>query len=219
MAKTATSPQTSNEWQGAFAALNNVYKQISKNPAPALFFVAVYTVISITSLVIQGKTSYTDKGYVAYGDMIMLLFLLPLTVYGLAVADRKEMTVSEFMQLDIKKIFYLILVSILLGLILVGSFLLLIVPIIWTLAWFIMAVYPVVDKGMDPAQALKESKRLSKDHKKKVWGVVGVSILIEVGAAILTTVPYIGVAAAAFASVLTTALLAELYRWLQLQKS
>lgn len=207
----------SKTWQGAFSAFDASFKQIKANPNPALLFVGVYTVVSIISLIIQGKSSYSEKDYVAYADILVLFFVLPLTVYALALADKKKLSVSEFMQLDIKKLILIIATSLFTTLVIILSFLALIVPIIWVAAWFALVVFPVAEKGMTPIQAMKESKRLTQAHKGKVWGVIGVMFLVSIALGIIGTLPYIGVAAVAFSSVWTTAAMANLYRWLQTQ--
>lgn len=207
----------STTWKGPVEAFRATYQQIQKNPQPALVFVGLYTAASIISLIIQGKSSYSEKDYISYADILMLYFIYPVTVYSLALADKKFMSVNDFLQINLKKWVFLIGTSLLSALIFIGSALLLVIPLIWTLAWFAMALYVVVDKDMTPIEALKESKRLSENQKKKVWQLIGVSILVSIAAAIVAVVPYIGIAAVSFASLLTTATAARLYRWLQTQ--
>ncbi len=207
----------SKEWPGAFAVFDTSFKQITANLRPVLLFVGVYTVLSIISLSIQGKSSYGEKGYVSYADALFILFVLPVTTYALAAADKKKLSVSEFMQIDFRKLVMLLATSLLASIAILLSALALIVPVIWTAAWFAVVVFPVAEKGMTPVKALKESKRLTQDHKRIVWGVIGVMVLVSVLMAIIGSIPYIGAGAIAFSSVWTTVATAHLYRWLQKQ--
>lgn len=207
----------SKEWMGAFEAFSRSFDNVIKNPKPALFFVGVYALFNIVSMLIQGVSTYSNNDYVPYADALMLVFVLPLTMYGLALADGKKLTVSEFMEINLKKLLFIILASLLLVLIVAGSLLLLILPAVWTIAWFAVATYIVVDKDMSPIDALKESKRISQRHKGKVWGIIGVSLLVSLAGAVLATIPYVGVIAVGFASLLSTVAAASLYRWLQIQ--
>lgn len=205
------------EWEGAFTAYKQTYRQITENPQPTVLFVAIYTALTVVSLVLQGKTSYLDTDYTPYADVIVALFALSITAYGLAIADKKSMDIRQFTNVSIVRLAILWVASLLAGLIMFGSALLLLVPLIWTVAWFALCAYPVADSGKGPIEALKESKRLSQDHKSKVWGVIGVSILISVVASILAFIPFVGIAAIAFTIPLTAGAFAHLYRWLQAQ--
>lgn len=203
------------EWPGAFNAFEAAYKRITQNAAPAWFFVGVYSAAHIVSMVLQGKT-YGEKGYVQYANIVMLVLVLPMTVYALSLAQGKTMTIGELMNINAKKLLLLIVTSILAAFIIMGSILLLVFPVIWTVAWFAMSVYVLVDRDdTGPIQALQESKRISQEHKGKVWGVIGVSILVSIAASVIAAVPYVGVVAVAAGTVWTTVASALLYTWLK----
>lgn len=210
-----TDKAKSKEWPGAFAIFEKAFKQISGNLHPVLVFVGIYTVLSIVSLIIQGKSGYNQKGYVPYADVLLVFFILPITVYALALADKKKLSVVEFMHIDFKKLLILITTSLLATLLIALSFVALVFPVIWVGAWLSLVAFPVVDTGMSPIRALKESKRLTQDHKGIVWGVIGVTLLVSMLMAIIGSIPYLGVAAAAFSNVWTSVAMAHLYRWLQ----
>jgi len=202
------------EWPGAFKALEAAYKQIAKNPEPMWFFVGVYTVVTAASMLAQGVSTTAEKGYQPYADAIVLIFIVPLINYALAIIAGKSMTIGEFMQFSFRKLLWLLVLSVLVAFIIFGSILLFILPVIWTLAWFTCASYVLVDRDLSPIAALKESKRISKDHKGKVWGIIGVTILVSIVAGFFSIIPYVGNAALAFATVLTTVATASLYKWL-----
>lgn len=211
----ATENTKSKEWEGAFAAFQTAYDLIVKNPQPALLFVGVYTVVNVISLLAQGETNTNAKGYVSFADLVSLVFILPLTIYALNITNNKTVTLKNFWLFDLGRFVVLLGTMILAGLIFLGSALLLLIPLIWTLAWFALCIYAVVDKKMGPVDALKESKRISENHKGKVWRLIGVAILLAIATGILGVIPYVGIAAAAFASVISTVAFALLYRWLQ----
>lgn len=204
-------------WEGAFNAFEQAYKSIMGNPKPALFFVAVYATINIISMLLQGKTTYSQEGYVAYADILMLVFVVPLTSYALALAAGRSLSVSEFMDISFKKLVSVIFASILFVLVVLGSLVLFIIPAIWTIAWFAFVALAVVDKDLGPMESLRESKRLAQNHKGKVWGMIGVSILVSIAASVVGVIPYIGVVALGFASVITTTASGRLYTWLKTQ--
>jgi uncharacterized membrane protein len=203
------------EWPGAFEAYSTAFHRIKDNPKPLVLFGGVFAVVAIVNGLMQPGLSYSDTNYASYEDLAYLVFLLALTLYSLALADGKKLSIVEFMKFDAFKYFSLVATALLLLLVFFGSLLLLVVPIIWTVGWFLVATYAVVDKRLAPIAALKESKRISKDYKGKVWGIFGVGILISIGASFLGFIPLIGGLSTALASVWTTVAGAILFRWLQ----
>jgi hypothetical protein len=212
--KTSTSKDKKPEsapWQGAFNAFGSAFEAIKRNPQPLLWFVGFYLVLSIISRLMQ-----TDKDVVFnLADILYLVLLLAIPVYSLSLADGKQLSVKEILHFNAHKYFSIIGVGILAALIYVASIVLLIVPIIWTAAWFFATSYVVADKGFGPIAALKESKRLAGNHKAKVWAIIGVSILISIAAGIASLIPFIGVAATAAGTIWASVASAILYRWLQ----
>lgn len=204
------------EWPGAFKAYETAYKQIMKNPAPMWFFVVVSTVVTVWSMAAQGVTSIADKEYDDYASALIIVFIIPLINYAFALIAGKHMTISDFMQFSLKKLLFVIVLSLMVVLIAIGSILLLIIPAIWTIAWFAQSMYSLVDKNLGPVQALKDSKRISENHKAKVWGLIGVSFLFGICAGILSILPVIGPVFTAFITVLSTVAATNLYKWLDI---
>ncbi|MDQ4031353.1 MAG: hypothetical protein M3332_03415 [Actinomycetota bacterium] len=203
------------QWPGAFTAFAGAFDQLKKNPQPALLFLGVYAVLAIISSVGQDDVSYFSTERWNYEDILYLVFLLALPVYGFALADRKVISLSEFMRFDATKYFTLLGALLLFALVIFGSALLLLVPLIWTVAWFSLIPYAVVDKGTGVIGAFKESKRLARNHKAKVWGAIGVTVLYSIIATLFAVIPYIGSVAIAFVTLLSWGAFAILYRWLQ----
>lgn len=210
-------------WNGPFNAFVQALKQLRNNPEPALLFAGTYVVvIFLKSLSSAGGAAQAARA-AALEAIIFLLFALALPTYALAIADRRKISVRDFMRFDAKKYFSVIAVNILYGLIVIGSILMLVVPAIWLVPWFAFGTVVAVDKNLGPLQALKESKRLAKNHKAKVWGVIGVTILFSFCASLSAGLPAIGTALSSLLSMLVTVLstgaTAMLLRWAQRQAS
>jgi hypothetical protein len=202
-------------WGGAFAAYGKIWKQIQKNPTPALVLIGIYVAAHLLSTVFQDGKAYMDATRWPYEDISYLVLMLPMFVYGLALADGKRVSVREIIHFKLKT-YAFVLAAVLLYTLIVGvSLVLLVVPAIWTVALFFAAPYIVVDKKMGPVAALSESNRLTNGHKAKVWGLIGVSILLSIPVFVLAYVPAVGVAANMAFSILSTGACAVLYRWLQ----
>lgn len=211
----AAQPSATGGWQGAFNALGAVFEQIKKNPQPAYLFVGVYTALAVLSFLADGgSTSFNETGS-SYESLAALIFLLALPVYSLALADKKVISIGEFMRFDLGRYLTLVAVMLLTVVILVVAAIPLLIPLIWVIPWFALAGYAAVDKKLGPVEALKESKRLAQNHKGKVWGIIGSMILLAIAAGILSFIPVVGAAVAAFVNVLAGGAFASLYRWLE----
>lgn len=207
-------------WGGAFDAFGKMFERIKANPQPAVVLLVAYLVVLAIQASVAGVRP-TEMGDIfraaAVGSVFYLAFLLALPTYALALAQGKVISIGEFMRFNAKKYIAIFVASILYGLAVAGSLLLLIIPAIWVIAWFALYQMAVIDKNLGPVAALKESKRLIRNHIGKVWGIIGVSFLLSIGANILSSVPTIGIwlsAVVSFAvSLLATAAMASLYRW------
>jgi hypothetical protein len=208
---------TPKEWPGALNAYSDTLERLKKNNKPALLFLGVTLAASVFSLLLQPDVSPREREYVNYADLMYFVFLLAVPTYALAVADNKLISAKQAMRFSFMKFFSLIIAFILTGLIVGVSVLLFIIPAIWTIAWLYLAAYAVVDKDLGPINALKESKRLAAEHKGKVWGVIGVGLLVSIGAGVLGFIPLVGDVAAMAATLWAAASAALLYRWLQKQ--
>lgn len=82
---------------------------------------------------------------------------------------------------------------------LVGSFVLFIIPFFFVLPRVVLAPYFLVDKQMGPVEALKASWNATKGYSGKVWGMIGASILMALGIIILIGLYFLVMYSAVFA--------------------
>jgi len=207
------------DWPDAFYVFGQIFQRVRENPGPAILFVVIYTILAALSVQTIKESSPLALQIFGYESLATLVFLLALPIYGLALADNKKITLQHFLRFNIRTYLSLLAVGLLTVLIVSVSLLALIVPVIWAIGWFFAGTYAAVDKRLGPIEALKESKRISAPHIGKVWGIVGVSILLSVVCLVLQALPFVGL----FLSIVAYGLLsvvdygagAYLYRWLQ----
>lgn len=72
------------------------------------------------------------------------------------------------------------------------GFLLFILPGIWLYQRFFLAPYYMIDQKMGPFAAMGASWRAASKYSGAVWGVLGVTVLLAIGASLLSLVPLIG---------------------------
>lgn len=204
-------------WRGAFWALGESFKRIKNDSQFFIVFAAVYAIANLVSYLVQGNSVYYSDGRIAYEDLVVLVFLLALPRYSLSLADNKKLSLKQLFAFNISQ-YLIMLVTIIAYTLIVGfSLLLLIVPVIWTAAWYYFFIYPIVDKNMNPAQSFGESKRIARDNKGKVWALIGVTVLLGIVLASATLIPLVSGLASAVSYTVTMTAGALLYRWLQSQ--
>ncbi len=223
-----TTTPTTSVWQGAIAAYGQAFDHIKKNPNPALLVIGAYLVVSIIGTAVAPAGLQSDFAFRDFAILIALYlvvglaFLLAMLTYAFAIADRKVISVSEFMRFDSRKYLFVFVASLISSLLIGLSALAFLIPLIWTIPWFFFSAYVVFDKNSRPADALSESRRLAQNHKAKVWGLIGVAIVMTMVASVFSFLPMIGQplgdAVSAAINLLIAGASAILYRWLQAQQ-
>lgn len=217
-------------WPGAFEAFKTSYDRIKKDPQPVVVFLAIYVVCAVLDLLI-GKgpsTSLTNSSLQSDSSQLFtfigyLVLLLAIPYYNLSIADKKSVPARQLFAANAGKYFAVLGTTILLFAVMIAGAIPLAIPLIWFVPWFSMAVLIVVDKDARPVEALKKSKALARDHKGKVWGLIGANLVIAIIPAILLPlIPVIGPVLDAivtgFIGLLFSCSLAILYRWMQQQQ-
>lgn len=209
------SSTTYTSWRGAFWAVGESFKLIKNDSQFFIVFATVYAIANLISYLIQGNSVYYSDSRAVYEDVILLVFLLALPRYSLALADNKKLNFKQLFAPHVGQ-YVAMVVSIIAYIFIAGfSLLLLIVPVIWTAAWYYFFTYPIVDKNMNPSQALGESKRIARNHKGKVWALIGVGVLMSIVLASATLIPLVSGVASAISYTVMMVAGALLYRWLQ----
>lgn len=224
--KQVEEPDKRSDWGGAFHAFGKVSRQLIANPGPAVVVIVarlILTLIEVNTIGLGSGPEYSGLGYfvklMAFEAPFILLFLLAGPTYGLALADRKHLSIRDFLRFDARKYFAIVVAGILYALAAFGSLLLLLIPAIWVIAWFALYTMVIVDKKMGPVKALKESHRLMRNNKGKFWGLMGAFILLAIPVSLTQWIPVIGVPFSSVASqliaIFSSAAMGLLYRWAQ----
>jgi hypothetical protein len=129
---------------------------------------------------------------------LLLLIIVAIFLYAMATSLEVKSTagkkpdISELFE-DGKRYFFRIFgLVILMGLIIVAGFLLLIVPGIIAIGRLVMAPYYLVDKDLSIMQALKQSNDKAIGNMGRIYGAIGVTILVAIFANIIGAIPVIG---------------------------
>ncbi len=121
--------------------------------------------------------------------VLVLVAQAMITALSLRVAQGAKASWSELWDAAREFTFPLLGLSILVGLSIILGFICFIVPGIIMIRRTFLAAYVLIDQKVGIIEAIRRSAALSKPFSGAVWGLIGVSILMQVpGAAIFGTV-------------------------------
>jgi uncharacterized membrane protein len=131
---------------------------------------------------------------------VSLILAPAMTYLGLQSTRGKDVGTGEALRTGLKFVWRYLGYSIVFGLLIIGGFILLIVPGLIVIRRYLLAGYFLVDKDLSIGEAMKQSAELSKQYSGAVWGMIGVIVLINV----LSIVPVLGQIASFVLSILYT---------------
>lgn len=210
---TASFPTVPKEWPGAWGA----YKHSKQAVKPVLWkVVGLYVGIMVVSIVFSTLFSETKAAFwsqlvaqvVAYVVSAMILILFLAGVKG------KSPSIEDTLNKSLPFLVRFFLLSILTGLILVGSLLLFIVPFFFVLPRVVLAPYFLFDQNLGIIESLKASWNQTKGNAGKVWGTIGAEIAMS-----LLFITIIGIPFAIYFLVMYSAVQAVLYSYIAKQKA
>lgn len=211
----------SETWMGAFNAYDKAFNIIKKNPTFVIAAAALATVGYAVGVYLYGQPRTGEMSF-PMESTFLLPVMLVTPIYSLCVVDGKNPNIRSLYQRPLRTFGILIVTAILMELIIAISAVAFLIPAIWTIGWFALAPFVVMDKNLGPIKSLKHSKQLAQDHIGKVWGLVGVSILLSIAISAVSFAPYsgkyLGAALGGAFTVWGSVASAVLYRWLQTQQ-
>ena len=117
---------------------------------------------------------------VGIAAMIFFLFAAPSLPYvQLQGVQGKQVTLGEALKVGMKFFWRFYGLSILVGLIVIGGFILLIIPGLFMLKRYYLAPYYMFDQNLGISEAMRKSAADSKVFPGAIWGLLGVSVVIQ----------------------------------------
>jgi uncharacterized membrane protein len=171
------------ELPGAFSLFRPSYEAVLTN---AWTFLGLLLIPLATFMVagVGGGTrdNITLEGTTALlvlaGFVIALIVSPALPYVQLQSVQGKEVSIGEALREGMKRFWRFYGLSILVGLIVIGGFLLLIVPGFFMLRRYLLAQFYLYDRNVGITEAMRLSAADSKTFSKAIWGVIGMLFLI-----------------------------------------
>lgn len=206
-APAAEVPPVPETWPGAFGVYKHSRAAVMKNVG---ILVAVWIIAAVLNIVLGKLFGDAQLGQIILDLIMVYLALITYHVY-LAGCDGQKLDFGQAFAKAANPAMYgkLLIISLLMWLAIGIGFILLIVPGVIILSRLVLAPYYLVDRNLGIGESLSTAWNESKGHVGKVWGIVGVYILMA-----LLMITIIGIPFSIYLLFMYSASLAVLYRFI-----
>lgn len=209
MKENNTTPTAPSEWPGAFGIFKSSREAIRFNLgtilALTLLVIAVSFGVGLVSEILFGKRLGDTVGQLI-SFFVSTYFTITLTYAYLASARRKKVDLNATLAVVPPLFWRMFLLNILATLSVIGGLLLFIVPGIIIAMRLSLSTYYLVDQNLSVMEAYKASWHATRGHLGKLWGIIGVGLLM-----LLPVFTIVGVVATAYLLFMYSAAMALLY--------
>jgi uncharacterized membrane protein len=200
---TQPSSSTITQWPRAFGAYKLSRDAVRKNlSAVILLIVGNIAIVYILSFLL-GAILGSKLGVVVSDLVVWVIdaFIIAAQFYVYISGVRgKRVELGEALKVAQPLWWRMFLLQVLVGLTVLGGFILLIVPGIYFALKLSFASYYLVDKNCSVMEAYKASWDATKGNLGKIWGLVGVNILFAILCVVLIGIYFTVMYSAAFAA-------------------
>lgn len=159
---------------------------------PRLLFAAGLAALVDGSKLASGERLATGLIISGIGLVWYLSTVTAFIYFQTQVTQHKYPTIMEALRASLPRIPAYLMTAGLSFLLIVFGLLLFIIPGLILLRGFFLAPYYAVDEKMGPIQALGRSLAVTKPVSGWIWGVIGIQMLIAIGALTFQDIPGIG---------------------------
>ncbi len=197
------------EWPGAFGIYTRSQKAVITN----IGIIVILGLIPFAASIIFAILFNHDALEQTLVNIVSIILGPVFIIAILRGIEGKKISLSDAFKDGVPFVLPYFLVSILVGLALLGSILALLVPFFFVMPRLLLAEYFVVDKKMNAIDAFRASWNETKGHSAKVWGIIGASIVM-----LLPVFTIVGIPVAIFLLVMYSASTGILYKYITQQK-
>ncbi len=200
-------PNVPDIWPGPFGVYKYSRDAVKVNLAP---IVVIWLLNNFVSGIIQWKFHRPGNLLSLIVGSILGTALILLYLAGIR---RQRLSFGETFSKSLPLLLKMIGLYILVALSLIASLILLIIPFFIVMPRIVLAQYYLVNKNMGIIEAYKASWASTKGYATKVWGIIGVSVLMLV---LMLTI--IGIPVAIYLLIMYAAAMAVLYEFINKQQ-
>jgi hypothetical protein len=200
------------QWPGAFGIYKISKDAMLRNFDTLIRLAIIFGFFYLFDYIVTGTARHHAVANVLESiifDMVAIFISSIIILATIRSVEGEKISVGNVFSAVYDRVFNVILTGILVGIISLLSLVLFIVPAFFVIPRIYLSLYFVVDKNMSPIEAVKASWEATEGHVGKVFGILGVNILI-----ILPIITLIGVLATVYFGFMYYAATAVLYVFL-----
>lgn len=198
------------EWPGAFEVykLSKSFVEFNMNTLVSLvgILLGAWIVYYILLIILPHSLAFVIE--IIY-DLVSVLVSSTVFYAALKSVRGVKISVSEVYSDVLEKWFNLIITSIICGVLVLISIVLLVIPVFFIAPRLVLAIYYVLDQNKSPVEAVQASWENTRGNVGKIYGLIGLTILI-----ILPSITIIGILATIYFGFMFCAAYAILYCWI-----
>jgi hypothetical protein len=179
-------PNIPDSWPGAWGIYKFSKQAVKRNWMVLLTLIVADILVAVVFSLIIGKVYGRGLAY-----LVDFFFEIALISALFASIRGQKISFSESLR-TVKPMLYLnyILTGIITGIIGGLSFVLLIIPFFFVFPRLMFAPYFLIDKNMDPLDAIRASWDATKGNVGKIWGIIGVTFALGILAITIIGIPF-----------------------------
>jgi hypothetical protein len=200
------------DWPGAFGIYQISKAAVMKNFMTFLKLDIIFGIFYLFDFSLTGKAAGNERAHIIGSivlDLIAVLMYAVIVFAAIKSVNNEEIKVAQAFSAVINKSMNVVTVTIFIAVISLVSIFLLIIPAFFIIPRIYLSVYFVVDQNLNPIDAIKASWKATEGHLGKIYGVIGVNLLI-----LLPIITLIGVLATVYFGFMYYAANAILYVYL-----
>lgn len=182
--KAAAIPDT---WPGAFEAFKIVRPSVKRILWTVIGTVGLYIVANIIIRAIFSRLPLVGSVIIYVGDALFEAVIISL--YFAALRNH-DISLSKALNNGVSKLLVMFVVLFVTGILSAVSLLALIVPFFFVFPRLVLAPFLVIDQNLDIGDAISTSWNLTKGHSGKVWGIVGIELLLVLLSLTIIGIPF-----------------------------
>jgi hypothetical protein len=180
----ASLPSVPATWPGAFGIYKYSKQAVKYNLSTVVTLVVGSTIINLVLHLLL-----KDIG-VFIGYLISIMVSIATTLVYIAGVRKQKLSLGQALSDGLPLILKVIGVAILVGLSIGLSLVLLIIPFFFVLPRLMLVNYFLIDKKLGVIDSYKASWEATKGHSLKVWGILGVNVLIGILVITIIGIPF-----------------------------
>ncbi len=164
-------PKIPTTWPGAFGLYKYSKKAVLTNLETLLFLVIISLLASFVLQTVDGRVGTGIAEFIS-----LLISAATIVTFLASIRGGRLQLVDALRACGPMLLLKYLINAIAVGVLLIASFVLFVIPFFFVLPRLFLASYFLIDKNLGPLEAIQASWDATKGHSGKIWGTIGAAI-------------------------------------------